>query len=278
MMTQDYIPQQQSYLAGHRLPPLSFSTALKLPASLSPSWEACNGRDYRLAISRAQRQLSNGQIPADEHAALLVVCASAELRLGGTARAKTLAGRSIDIYPRQWSAHRILLSILNLQQAYQGAYQHLINLPMPGPVPVWDEPLARVDQYVALASWSWMMGQWEDVAEHLLTAYPAGIASMPIPLMEDWFRLALYRGRPEDAAAVAALLIERTSVESADALLQTIVQNGWTKEALPLYRTAFANAPKSQLLRRRLVALCIREGKIDEARQLTQPGALGLAA
>jgi hypothetical protein len=101
---------------------------------------------------------------------------------------------------------------------------------------------------------------------------------MPIPLMEDWFRLALYRGRPEDAAAVAALLIERTTVESADALLQTIVQNGWTKEALPLYRTAFANAPKSQLLRRRLVALCIREGQLDEARQLTQPGALGLAA
>ncbi|NNE34998.1 MAG: tetratricopeptide repeat protein [Rhodothermales bacterium] len=101
---------------------------------------------------------------------------------------------------------------------------------------------------------------------------------MPAPIQEDWFRLSLYRDRPEDAVAVASVLIEEKSIPLADELLQTIVQNGWTKEALPLYRSAYKRAPESQLLRRRLVALCIREGALDEARTLTKPGALDLAA
>ncbi|CAN0548561.1 unnamed protein product, partial [Laminaria digitata] len=34
--------------------------------------------------------------------------------------------------------------------------------------------------------------------------------------------------------------------------------------------------PRNELLRRRLVALCIKEGEIDEARKLTESGALNL--
>jgi hypothetical protein len=60
-------------------------------------------------------------------------------------------------------------------------------------------------------------------------------------------------------------------------LLQTLVQQGWTEYALPLYRTAYAAEPRNQLLRRRLVALCIREGAIEEARALAKPGALDLS-
>lgn len=213
----------------------------------------------------------------EERAALFAACAFAELSTGATDMAKRHAGKSIDLYPSQWLGHRVLLAVLAGNHDFKGAYMHLASRRL-RPVAAWDEALPKVDKHTALGAWSWMLGDWDLVAKHLNKAYPDGISTMPEPIQEDWFRLSLYRDKPEDAVAVASVLIEEKSIPLADELLQTIVMNGWTKEALPLYRNAYKRCPDSQLLRRRLVALCIREGALDEARTLTKPGALDMAA
>jgi len=215
---------------------------------------------------------------ASECAALKVGLAAAEWSLGSVQNARRHAGHALDLFPAQWSSHRILLASHCSKRAFKAAYLHLENLESTGPVPTWDEPVSLVEREVALAAWSWMLGEWEKVAMHLQAAYPAGISIMPAQLQEDWLRLSLYRDKPDDAAAAAALLIETRPADLTDELLQTIVQNGWTKQALPLYRRAFKSEPGNPLLRRRLVALCIREGEIEEARLLTKPGALSMAA
>lgn len=100
---------------------------------------------------------------------------------------------------------------------------------------------------------------------------------MPEDLIADWFRLAFYRDNPLDAAQAAGAILSRCTVDELDDLLNAMVQNGWTSEALPLYRTAFTIHDDSELLRRRLVGLCIREGALDEARKLASSGALTIA-
>ncbi len=271
--------QTEGFLANYRLPELTFTPHEKLPETIRPIWDALHTGNPSLALTRARHVLGEQRLfAASERAALKVGLAAAELFSGATDRARRQAGRSLDLFPGQWSAHRIHLTILSMQRAFKAAYMHLYSLEIARPVPAWDEPLRRIDRLHALASWSWRLGEWEIVAGHLNEAYPKGLSSMPTEILEDWFRLSLYRNRPEDAAAAAAILIAERPAELADELLQTIVQSGWTKEALPLYRNAFSREPQSQLLRRRLVALCIREGKLDEARALTSPGALSLAA
>ncbi|GIV59746.1 hypothetical protein GQ464_003465 [Rhodocaloribacter litoris] len=271
--------ESQGFLAHYRIPPLSFVPHARLPRVIRPVWEALNAGNPAMAIMRARHILLTHQ-PAtqSERAALKVGLAAAELYSGASDGARRLAGHALDLYPGQWSAHRIILTILTAQRAYKAAYMHLVSLAPAGPVPLWDEPLSEQERHLALASWAWHLAEWETVAHHLQAAYPQGLETLPPALLEDWFRLSFYRNQPEEAAAAAALLIAERPAQSADEVLQTLVQCGWTKEALPLYRTAFAREPRSELLRRRLVALCIREGKLDEARALTQPGALSLAA
>lgn len=268
----------QAYLATYRLPHRAFSQKDPHFATLDPVWDAMREGDYRIAAGLVTAELEGQRLfSPEERTAMMIALANAELLMGKTDHAKRTAGKALDLFPNQWSGHRILIHVLHLKQAYKAAYLHLRQLE-PGPVPLWDAPVNSTDRHTALAAWSWLLGEWERVADHLQTGFPDGIGSMPPEIQEDWFRLALYRGRPQDAVAVATLLIEQRPVDLADELLQTFVQNGWTKEALPLYRAAYQSAPDSQLLRRRLVALCIREGELDEARDLTRPGALDLAA
>ena len=269
---------QNSYLADYRLPAMTFDGNTDALPMITPIWKALRAGNYAEALVMAQDVRATSRLSVEAEAALLVGMAAAELSLGATMPARRHAGRSLDLFPQQWAGHRILLSVLAGKKDYAAAYMHMARQIHQGPTPLWDEQLSVQERQVSMAAWAWMLGDWEMVSEHLMQAWPNGIADMPVPVQEDWFRLSLYRDRPEDAAAVAALLIEQASEHNTDALLQTIVQNGWTKEALPLYRTAYGNAPKSQLLRRRLVALCIREGALEEARALTRPGALGIAA
>ena len=230
------------------------------------------------AIRLAQEQLdTRSRIGDEERAAILVGLAAADIQTGAYVNAKKLAGKSLDLFHRQWSAHRILLQVLSANRDYQAAELHLSNLHQ-GSGPDWDEELTKEQYHTALAGWNWRLGEWEQVAKHLHLGYPYGVETMPEKIQEDWFRLALYRDRPLDAVAVATLLIKQRPTGRADELLQTFVKNGWTSEALPLYRSAYHRDPTSQLLRRRLVALCIKEGELEEARRLTAPGALDLAA
>jgi hypothetical protein len=122
-----------------------------------------------------------------------------------------------------------------------------------------------------------MTQDWDSAADLTTKAYPKGVRTMPSFLQEDWLRLALYRERPDDAAEAARNLIVGSAPERADILLQTLVQQGWHKEALALYRLIFSMQPGSELLRRRMVGLCIREGELQEARRLMEQGALRLA-
>lgn len=268
-----------AHLSSYRLPDLTFGKT-KLPYdSIVPVWSALASAQNELARTFAMERLSENVKKTDqERAALKVGLAWAQFRLGALDLAKREAGRSLDLCPNQFSAHRILLNILSLRKGFAAAYLQLLNLPLPKRTPRWDETLASDEVELALASWAWQLGEWDQVFYHLNRSFPDGLENMPDGIREDWFRLALYRGHPEDAAAAAALLIDRSPIENTDQLLQTIVKSGWTKQALPLYRTAYAARPESELLRRRLVGLCIREGQLDEARALTNSGALRTAA
>jgi tetratricopeptide (TPR) repeat protein len=272
------VSSDRAYLSTYRLPRPSFSYVRFRNGSLSATWDALRDDEALEAAITARRALdSNPPSRAVLRAALMSALAVAHLMLGATEQARRAALKSIELLPSQWLSNRVLLELECAEQCYEAAYDRLHRLD-PGPVSIWDEPLTQRDKHVALASLAWNLKKGKAVASHLKVAYPDGVSSMPVQLQEDWFRLALYRDRPRDAVAVARILIEECTIDLCDELLQTFVQNGWTRHALPLYRIAYSNSPDSELLRRRLVALCIREGKIEEARILTRPGALGLAA
>jgi len=271
--------RSESFFAQYRFPDLTFE-ASDLPfEDLGPMWIALRKQDHMSVKVLAMSALANqDNLKNEERAAINLALAAAAFQAGDLKTAKRQAGRSLDLFPKQFAANAILLSILARRKGFAAAYHQLLNLSLPKKTPSWDEPLTFCEVQTALASWAWQLGEWDHVAAHLARAYPKGLAEMPPELREEWFRLSLYRGHPEDAAAAAAFIIDQSPIESADELLQTIVKSGWTKEALPLYREAYAKHSKSELLRRRLVALCIREGELDEARALTTTGALRMAA
>ncbi len=232
----------EAFFVGYRFPRLQFN-AVDLPfPELQPIWQALEKGDHVSALDMVTSELNSGEERTNEFlAALRMAQSAAELKSGDLKRAMRHAGRSLDLHPRQYAANRILLSVLALRKGFAAAYHQLLNLSLPKKTAVWDEIMTVPQIQTALAAWSWQMGSWDDVAGHLIRAYPSGLADMPTPIREEWFRLSLYRGHPEDAAAAAALIIDQEPVEFADELLQTIVQSGWTKEALPLYREAYAS-------------------------------------
>lgn len=272
-------PSPESFLAGYRLSDISFDCTDVPFSSLTPIWDAMRTEQYESAISLAQSAMDERRIfHPEERAAMNMAMAEAERRLGATDAAKRLAGRSLDLFANQLASHRILISVHLGRKDFMAAYLHLANLAVGDTKTLWDSPLDYVETHTALASWAWQLGEWDQVADHLLTAWPQGPAQMPASLCEDWFRLALYRGQANDAADVAALMIADLSVERADEILQTMVQSGWADQALPIYTSFYAERTDSELLRRRLVGLNIKQGNIEEARRLTRSGALRLAA
>jgi len=275
----DLQPRNESFLSSYRISVPSFE-AIDLPySSLIPLWASLRTRNFEEAKILSTAAMQERRIfPPEERAAMMIALAFAELNLGSTDNARRLAGRSLDLFPTQFAAHRILLSINVSHKDFAAAYMHLANLQTPEEIASWDSGMSIQNIHVALAAWAWQLGEWDQVADHLDIAYPNGLSEMPPEIREDWFKLSLYRGQADDAAAAAASLLDSSSVDHADEILQTIVQSGWTKQALPLYRTIYTQQPQNELLRRRLVALCVKEGNLQEARDLTRPGALKLAA
>ena len=216
--------------------------------------------------------------PPEERAALYAAQATAELKLGATDTAKRLAGKSLDLHADQMMAHRILLTVHVIRKDYTAAYLHLANLVVPTRTTVWDQVLTIEQINAALASWAWQLGEWDQVADHLMMAFPGGLEDMPADIREDWFKLSLYRGQADDAAAAAASLLSGISESHADEILQTIVQSGWSGHTLPLYQEMYKENKDSDLLRRRVVGLCVKEGKLEEARRITAVTPLRLAA
>jgi hypothetical protein len=269
----------ESYLTGYRLSDLSFEQTDLPYASLVPIWDAMRNGEWDTAGCLAREAMDERRIfHPEERAAMNMALAEAERRLGATDSAKRLAGRSLDLFANQHASHRILISVHLGRKDFTAAYLHLANHAVGDTGTSWDSPLDYVETHTALAAWAWQLGEWDQVADHLLSAWPEGPAQMPAPLREDWFRLALYRGQAEDAAEVAALLVAELPVDRGDEILQTMVQKGWMEQALPIYTEAFTHRTDNELLRRRLVALNIKQGNIEEARRLTRTGALRLAA
>lgn len=257
-------------LARHRLPPLTFDPQPALPDVVRPLWRALyqgNTSKARRLGYEATETLSDHC--ADQQAALLVGLAAAERRAGGHAKAERWARKSLERLSRQRASHRILLQVMVAEQRYEAAYEYLQTQDPPISFPpAWDEALSPKERELALAAWAWQLGRWERAAQHLHAAFPEGVASMPAALREDWFRLALHREAPDDAAQAAATLLQDCTPIEADALLQALVQKGWTAQALPLYLDLMASAPPMPLLRRRLIALHLREGNVREAQRL----------
>jgi len=265
------------YLATYTLPGYRFEPTDDLDLILEPLWHALRAKEYARAEAYGQFARNDAPLLSEAvRAGLLSGLALTELRLGRFATAKRLADESLREFPAQHLAHRVLLERLVLLKDYQSAIAHASSI---GPVITptsWDEPLTKSDLQIASAAWAWRLSDWDRVKAILDAAYASGLETMPEPILQDYFRLALYRDQPDDAAATAMVLIRKRSVETTDAILQTLVQQGWTEQALPLYRHAYTEAPESALLRRRLVALCLKEGAIDEARSLARPSALSI--
>lgn len=266
-----------SFLAAFRPARLRFTDSEALPNAIRPVWEALRTQKNRLALRRGYKLLREGGLPDAERAALLAALASAEWDNGVTSSAKRMATESVTLHRAQWLAHRVLLTIHMSERDFDAAGRLLDGVELDGTTVVWDEPLSETDQHLLRAAFAWMTHAWDQTAAHLAAAYPDGVQSMPAVLQEDWFRLAFYRERPQDAADAATQLIEEHSPEKADILIQTLVRQGWHKEALTLYRRIYDQDPSNELLRRRVVGLCIREGDVSEARRLMELGALRLA-
>jgi hypothetical protein len=266
-----------SYLANYKPPRLQFAASDALPVPLRPIWAALRTEKSRLALRRGYKSLREDELTDDARAALLAAIATAEAENGVAGIAKQLAFESLALCKQQWMAHRVLLDLYVAEKDYETACRLLETIELPTSVSAWDEPLSETDQHLLRAACAWMTQDWDSAADLTTKAYPKGVRTMPSFLQEDWLRLALYRERPEDAAEAARNLIVGSAPERADILLQTLVQQGWHKEALALYRLIFSMQPGSELLRRRMVGLCIREGELQEARRLMEQGALRLA-
>jgi tetratricopeptide (TPR) repeat protein len=272
-------PRYEAYLAGFRMGAPLFEDPKILPASMRPVWTALRADAVPAAVRNAELALGENRLfSAEEKAGLLMGLSAALLRSGAVDACWDAARKSLDLFPYQVAAHRLQTMVLSRKRDYAAAYENLETIANQEKPAAWDSPMETIERQMSLASFSWLMGQWDQVAEHITMAYPSGLGSMPDEIREDWFRLALYRDEPDAAAAAAVLLIASRTIDQTDEMLQTFVQSGWTSQALPLYRDAFGREPESELLRRRLVALCIKEGDLEEARRLTAPGALRTAA
>ncbi|MFW5972453.1 MAG: hypothetical protein ACOCTG_00560 [Bacteroidota bacterium] len=267
---------ENGYLATYPAASFTFSRVDGLPSELHTLWMQMAAGEHREALSESRRLLREKTVRGRPLAALMAAAGAAELRCGNAAEGVVLAKRSLAILPDQWLAHAVRIAAYLAQQASGRAYRYAMTLQGCETVEAWDEPPSATDTQITLASLAWRVGAWEDVAESLDRAFPAGVASMPPPLQTDWFRLAFYRDQPDDAAAAARALLPACTIEQLDTILNAMVQHGWTAEALPLYRQAFTRNTASQLLRRRLVGLCVREGEVEEARQLAASGALNI--
>lgn len=266
-----------SFLATYRPARLRFADSDELPKAARSVWEALRMQKNRLALRRGYKSLRGTALTDTERAALLASLSAAEWDNGVASTAKRMASESITLFRRQWLAHRVLLTIHMSERRFDAARELLESIEVDDEPAAWDEPLSETDQHLLRAACAWMTNEWDQTAVHLADAYPGGVQSMPTVLQEDWFRLAFYRERPKDAANAAEQLIRDHAPETADILIQTLVRQGWHKEALILYRKIYDLDPSNELLRRRVVGLCIREGEVQEARRLMELGPLRLA-
>ncbi len=275
----DDLPEaRESFLARYALPPLTFEPAAELPAALRPVWSALSRGAHADACAKAMERLAASPAGAvDERAALYFGLAAGCFGTGNRKRASAAADESITLLPSQWAAHRLVVQMFWSEGDFENAYFYLSTLQSPESRHPWDEPLTEQERHLGIAALAWRLKDWDGVHEHLMRSHDR-VDEMPVSLREDAFRVAVYRERAEDAAAMAESLLGDYRIEEIDMMLRTIDSRGWSSHALKLYRKAYQQHKGNELLRRRLVGLCIRQGHVDEARTLTEGNALDMAA
>jgi hypothetical protein len=266
----------QGYLSTLSISPPAFTKVSAAPPLLQVLWAHLAAGETR-AAQLASRELLRRKTLTDREtlAALLNAAAATELQTGNPEECHRLAKRSAGVFPDQWMAHGLRIAAFATAPGSR-AFRYIASVQLPDGAAGWDEVPSPVEHKVTAAALAWRSGLWDDVARSLDAAYPAGVATMPSELKSDVFRLAFYRNQPQLATAAARSMLTSSPVDQLDMLLNAMVQNGWTAEALPLYREAFERNETSQLLRRRLVGLCIKQGELDEARKLASSGALNI--
>lgn len=265
-----------AFLNSYRLPVPAFDRTERLPSLLRPLWEALRHHQPHLVLTQAPQLLEHPALESAElRAAVLSALGASRLQLRQYEGAKRMLRLSLAALPHQWLARRLLVTCYERERRFAEAQAHLselVNLPSGA---AWDEPLPASDWHLGMAALAWHLRDWEAVAWHVAQAFPEGLATMPPALQADLLRLALYRNRPDEASRVAAhLLTQQPNDQAIDVLLETLVQRGWKAEACALYREAYYRYPESERLRRRLVALCLQTGAIEEARRLACQGVL----
>lgn len=266
-----------SLLANFQLPPPSFARRAQVHERLRILWEAVGRQESRRVLDQAAAMLTWPEMEAAEmRAALLNALGAAYMQLRNYEAAERMLRLSLAALPIQWMASRLLAHIYEGQHRYEPAYTLLKSLEgRPASAP-WDEPLSETDWHMGLAVLAWRLKRWNAVEAHIRAAFPES-THMPAALQADLLRLAFYRERPAEALAMAQhLLAQQADEQAIDALLQTFVQRGWKQEACMLYRQAYQLYPEHERFRRRLVALCLQTGAIEEARRLTRLGVLAL--
>lgn len=267
-----------AFLSSYRLPVPAFDRADRLPPLLRPLWEALRHRQPHVVLRQAPQLLEQPELEnADLRAALLSALGAARLQVGQYEGAKRMLRLSLAALPQQWLARRLLVACHERERHFAEAQACLAELAHLSASTAWDEPLPPVDWHLGMAALAWHLRDWESVSWHVSQAFPKGLETMPSALQADLLRVALYRNRPDEACRIAArLMMQQPDDQAIDVLLETLVQRGWKTEACALYREAYRRYPESERLRRRLVALCLQTGAIEEARRLTRQGALTL--
>ena len=267
-----------SFLSTYRLQEPACDAVHGLSKRLQPLWNAlAEDRTHEVRELAKEIMEQKKASSPQESAAILGAWALAELRRGAIEAAKCLAEKSLACFKDQHMAHRILLTTCLARKEFAKAYNHLSNTPLPTSCQPWDHALTEQERHTALAAWAWQLGEWEQVADHLLIAFPDGLEQMPSSLQEDWFKLALYRGYADQAADAASSILPLLSESEADAMVQTMARSGWTNQALSLYELAYEHHRESELFRRRLVALNIKTGRLERAHVLSMSAPLKMA-
>ena len=265
------------YLAELRVALPDFQNTDRAPFFLQGVWTLLRARNFQLALQEGRRLVrENAGRSASERAALHAATAVAAYRSAYHDEAEKLAEDSLNHQPNQWTATAVRIAVFEARQQPDAALDLAARFMTSAAAPDWDAPPSREELHLLVAAFAWRTHAWDKVADRTARAYPEGVASMPPQLQQDWFRLAFYRNTPSEAASAARAVAPSSSAEDLDEMLNAMVQHGWVDVALPLYREAFERHEDSQLLRRRLVGLCIRTGEMEEARRLASTGALNI--
>ncbi len=266
-----------SFLENFCLPLPAFERTDQLGEQLRALWEAVRRQESRRVLTRAASLLALPEMAVPEtRAALLNAMGAARMQLRHYEAAERMLRLSLAALPDQWMATRLLARLCEVQRRYEPAYALLKQLQERPAGAAWDEPLDEMSWHLGMAALAWRLRRWKAVGTHVRAAFPK-VTEMPPALQADLLRLAFYRERPAEALTMARHLLERQPDEQAiDTLLQTFVQQGWKQEACMLYRQAYQRYPESERFRRRLVALCLQTGAVEEARRLARLGVLSL--